>query len=80
LFKTHSLLKNISNKPPSLLSLHTHRASGRQPADPDCQAAEAVLQLCGQAGENQVPDARSAVVQALGGPASTAITHIMVRE
>lgn len=44
------------------------------------QAAEAVLQLRGQAGEKQVPDARRAVVQALGGPASTAITHILVRE
>jgi len=44
------------------------------------QAAEAVLQLRGQAGENQVPDARNAVIQALGGPASTAITHILVRE
>ncbi len=44
------------------------------------QAAEAVMQLRGQAGENQVPDARHAVVQSLGGPASTAITHIMVRE
>jgi acetyl-CoA C-acetyltransferase len=44
------------------------------------QAAEAVLQLRGQAGENQVPDARRAVVQSLGGPASTAITHILVRD
>ena len=44
------------------------------------QAAEAVLQLRGQAGVNQVPDARCAVVQALGGPASTAITHILVRD
>ena len=44
------------------------------------QAAEAVLQLRGQSGANQVPDARRALVQALGGPASTAITHILVRE
>jgi len=44
------------------------------------QAAEAVLQLRGQAGANQVPDARRAVVQALGGPASTVITHILVRD
>ncbi|MBM3136752.1 MAG: hypothetical protein FJZ98_01035 [Chloroflexi bacterium] len=44
------------------------------------QAAEAVLQLRREAGENQVQDARSAVVQALGGPASTAITHILVKD
>lgn len=40
------------------------------------QAVEAVMQLRGQAGGNQVPDARTAVLQALGGPASTAITHV----
>jgi acetyl-CoA C-acetyltransferase len=41
------------------------------------QAVEAVQQLRGQAGENQVPDARTAIIQALGGPASTAITHVL---
>ncbi len=41
------------------------------------QAVEAVQQLRGQAGENQVPDAHTAIIQALGGPASTAITHIL---
>jgi acetyl-CoA C-acetyltransferase len=40
------------------------------------QAVEAVMQLRGQAGGNQVPDARTAILQALGGPASTAITHV----
>ncbi len=40
------------------------------------QAVEVVQQLRGQAGENQVPDARAAILQALGGPASTAITHV----
>lgn len=40
------------------------------------QAVEAVLQLRGQAGKNQVPDARRALIQCLGGPASTAVTHI----
>lgn len=40
------------------------------------QAVEAVQQLRSQAGENQVPNARTAILQALGGPASTAITHI----
>jgi len=41
------------------------------------QAVEAVQQLRGQAGGNQVPDARTAIIQALGGPASTAITHVL---
>jgi acetyl-CoA C-acetyltransferase len=40
------------------------------------QAVEAVLQLCGLAGKNQVPDARRGMIQCLGGPASTAVTHI----
>jgi acetyl-CoA C-acetyltransferase len=41
------------------------------------QAVEAVQQLRGQAAENQVPEARTAIIQALGGPASTAITHVL---
>ncbi|MBN2550403.1 MAG: thiolase domain-containing protein [Anaerolineales bacterium] len=41
------------------------------------QCVEAVLQLRGQAGKNQVPDAHRAMIQCLGGPASTAITHIL---
>jgi acetyl-CoA C-acetyltransferase len=41
------------------------------------QAAEAVLQLRGQAGDVQVPGARRALVQSLGGPASTAVTHVL---
>ena len=41
------------------------------------QAVEAVIQLRGQAGINQVPSARRAMVQSLGGPASTAVTHIL---
>ncbi len=40
------------------------------------QAVEAVIQLRGQAGKNQVPEARRALIQSLGGPASTAVTHI----
>jgi acetyl-CoA C-acetyltransferase len=43
------------------------------------QVAEAVLQLRGQAGENQVADARRALVQCLGGPASSAATHVLER-
>lgn len=43
------------------------------------QLVEAVLQLRGEAGENQIPDARLALVQSLGGPASTAVTHILER-
>ena len=43
------------------------------------QAVEAVIQLRGQAGANQVPDAKTALVQSLGGPASTAVSHILQR-
>lgn len=41
------------------------------------QAVEAVIQLRCQAGLNQVTDARRAMIQCLGGPASTAVTHIL---
>ena len=41
------------------------------------QVIEAVLQLRGQAGKNQIKDARRALVQSLGGPASTAVAHVL---
>ena len=41
------------------------------------QVVEAVLQLRNQAGDNQVKDARRAMVQCLGGPASSAATHVL---
>lgn len=41
------------------------------------QAVEAVLQLRGAAGENQVSDAQYALIQNLGGLASTAVTHVL---
>lgn len=41
------------------------------------QAVEATLQLRGQAGPNQIPKARCALIQALGGPAATAVTHVL---
>lgn len=46
------------------------------------QAVEAALQLRGEAGYSQIPHARRALIQALGGPASTAVTHVLetVRE
>jgi acetyl-CoA C-acetyltransferase len=43
------------------------------------QAVEAVMQLRGQAGANQVAGAQYALIQSLGGPASTAVTHILER-
>ncbi|MBT3241460.1 MAG: thiolase domain-containing protein [Chloroflexi bacterium] len=41
------------------------------------QAVEATLQLRNQAGENQVKDAKTAMIQAFGGPSSTSVTHIL---
>ena len=43
------------------------------------QAVEATLQLRGRAGSNQIAGARVALIQCLGGPASTAVTHILER-
>ena len=43
------------------------------------QAVEAVLQLRGKAGTNQVSGAKTAITQAMGGPASNVITHIFSR-
>jgi len=41
------------------------------------QAVEACLQLRGQAGTNQVANAKTALIQNLGGLGSTAITHVL---
>ncbi len=41
------------------------------------QVVEATMQLRGQAGANQVSGARRALVQSLGGPASTVVTHVL---
>ncbi len=41
------------------------------------QAAEATLQLRGQAGDNQVAEARHALIQNVGGLGSTAATHVL---
>lgn len=41
------------------------------------QAVEAALQLRGAAGANQIENARTAMIQSLGGLGSTAITHIL---
>ena len=41
------------------------------------QAVDAVTQLRGQAEANQIPDAKTALIQSLGGPASTAVSHIL---
>ncbi len=43
------------------------------------QAVEAVIQLRGQAGTNQIRAAQFALIQSLGGPASTAVSHILQR-
>ena len=41
------------------------------------QAVEATLQLRGQAGSNQILNATTALIQSLGGPASTAVSHVL---
>jgi len=43
------------------------------------QAVDAVMQLRGQAGVNQIPNAKTALIQSIGGPASTAVSHILKR-
>lgn len=43
------------------------------------QAVEAAIQLRGQAEANQIPNAKTALIQSLGGPASTAVSHILQR-
>ncbi len=44
------------------------------------QVVEAALQLRQQAGDNQVVGAQRALTLALGGPASTAVAHVLTRE
>jgi acetyl-CoA C-acetyltransferase len=41
------------------------------------QAVEASLQLRGQAGENQVPEAKTALIQNIGGLGGTVMTHVL---
>jgi acetyl-CoA C-acetyltransferase len=41
------------------------------------QAVEAATQLRGQAGANQIAGAKFGLIQSLGGPASTAVSHIL---
>ena len=43
------------------------------------QAVDAVTQLRGEADANQIPNAKTALIQSLGGPASTAVSHILQR-
>lgn len=44
------------------------------------QMVEAVHQLRGEAGANQVPNAHIAMTQSLGGVAATAVTHILTKQ
>ena len=43
------------------------------------QAVDAVTQLRGEGEANQIPNAKTALIQSLGGPASTAVSHILQR-
>ncbi|MDO9130065.1 MAG: thiolase domain-containing protein [Anaerolineales bacterium] len=44
------------------------------------QAVEAAIQLRGQGGANQVAGAQYGMIQSLGGPASTAVTHVLTMD
>jgi acetyl-CoA C-acetyltransferase len=44
------------------------------------QTCEIVQQLTGQAGANQLPDPRIAMLQSVGGAAATVLTHIFARD
>lgn len=44
------------------------------------QAVDAVTQLRGAAEANQIPNAKIGLIQSLGGPASTAVSHILQSE
>ncbi|MCK6539772.1 MAG: thiolase domain-containing protein, partial [Anaerolineales bacterium] len=43
------------------------------------QAVDAATQLRGRAEANQIVDAKTALIQSLGGPASTAVSHVLQR-
>lgn len=77
-------LAKLEAKPagrPALLTMGGNKGRGFPPGAAGVyQAVEAVLQLRGEAGANQVAGARTAMLQALGGPAATAFTHILRRE
>jgi acetyl-CoA C-acetyltransferase len=43
------------------------------------QAVDAVTQIRGEGEANQIPNAKTALIQSLGGPASTAVSHVLQR-
>jgi len=49
-------------------------------ASPLYQTCEIVQQLTGRAGKNQLPDPRVAMLQSVGGTASTVLTHVFARD
>ncbi len=70
---------NLSGKLP-VCTLGGLKARGNPPgASGAYQLVEAVQQLRGQAGASQVKNARLALVQSLGGAATTAVTHVLER-
>ena len=74
------LLGEFGEKP-AMLSMGGNKARGYPLAAAGVyQAAEAALQLRGQAGACQVAGAKSAFIQALGGMSGTAISHVLQAE
>ena len=66
---------------PALLSMGGNKARGYPlGAAGVYQVVEAALQLRGNAGGCQLPGIQTALVQAMGGPAATVITHILSRQ
>jgi acetyl-CoA C-acetyltransferase len=70
---------NLDGKMP-MLTMGGQKARGNPlGASGIYQLIEATQQLRGEAGKNQVPHARRALVETLGGPAATAVAHVLER-
>jgi acetyl-CoA C-acetyltransferase len=72
------LKATVATGKPVLASMGGHKARGNPlGAAGVYQVVEAVLQLRGEAGDCQVKGVRKALIQCLGGPAATAVAHVL---